>query len=171
VAEVAAFLADRARRRGTRVDRRVVDAAALLHDLDKALPRSHPLLSLGHGHAGAAWLVEHGQAELAPPVGCHPVGRLSESSYERWIAGSTWEERIVAYADKRAIQRVGSIDRRFDHWLREHPELEPELRIARARAELLEREVCGVAGVHPDQVRRLRWVQPALEQAADRAAA
>jgi hypothetical protein len=170
VAEVAAFLADRARRRGTRIERPVVDAAALLHDLDKALPGSHPLRPLGHGHAGARWLVEHGRPELAPPVDCHPVGRLSESSYEDWIAGATWEERIVAYADKRAIQRVGSIERRFERWLRGHPDLEPELRVARARAELLEREVCGAAGVQPEDVRRLRWVKPSLERAVNQAA-
>jgi hypothetical protein len=171
VAEVAAFLAARAHRRGTRLDRHMVDTAALLHDLDKALPRRHPLRPLGHGHAGARWLIEHGRSELAPPVDCHPVGRLSESSYEDWIARATWEERLVAYADKRAVQRVGSIDRRFDRWLREHPELEPELRLARARAELLEQEVCGAAGIEPDQVRRLRWVKSALTQAVNRAAA
>ena len=95
----------------------------------------------------------------------------ANAGYEDWIAGATWEERIVAYADKRAIQRVGSIDRRFQRWIREHPELEPEFRIARTRVELLERGVCGAAGVQPDDVRRLRWVTPALERAVNRVAA
>ena len=49
VAEVASFLAFRANRAGLVVDRRLVETAALLHDIDKALPRDHPLRSLGHG--------------------------------------------------------------------------------------------------------------------------
>ena len=39
VAEVAGWLAARIDARGTPVDRRLVEAAALLHDADKALPR------------------------------------------------------------------------------------------------------------------------------------
>ena len=39
VAEVAAFLAYRAAQAGLVVDRRLVETAALLHDVDKALPR------------------------------------------------------------------------------------------------------------------------------------
>ena len=49
VAEVAAFLACRANGAGITVDRRLAETAALLHDVDKALPREHPLRSLGHG--------------------------------------------------------------------------------------------------------------------------
>jgi putative nucleotidyltransferase with HDIG domain len=171
VAEVAAFLADRALRHGAGIDRRIVEAAGLLHDLDKALPRTHPLRELGHGHAGARWLVEHGLPELAPAVKSHPVGRLSEPGYEAWIRNATWEERIVAYADKRAIQRLVPIDTRFARWLRGHPDLEPSLRLARSRAEVLEREVCGLAGVSPAEVRRLRWVKPALGRAVRETAA
>jgi hypothetical protein len=165
VAEVAAFLADRAARRGERVDRRLVESAALAHDLDKALPKAHPLRSLGHGHAGARWLLELGHGAISPPVECHPVGRLTESGYEDWIGRATVEERIVAYADKRAIQRLGPLDNRFARWMRDHPELEPDLRLARTRAELLQREVCGMAGVEPEDVRRLHWVAPAVERA------
>ena len=43
VAEVASFLAYRASRAGIAVDRRLVETAALLHDVDKALPRRPPL--------------------------------------------------------------------------------------------------------------------------------
>src|SRR6266571_2941707 len=38
VAEVAGWLAARAQRAGRTVDRRLVEAAALLHDVDKVLP-------------------------------------------------------------------------------------------------------------------------------------
>ena len=52
VAEVASFLAYRAAQAGLAVDRRLVETAALLHDIDKALPADHPLRALGHGRAG-----------------------------------------------------------------------------------------------------------------------
>jgi hypothetical protein len=40
------------------------------------------------------------------------------------------------------------------------------MRIARARAELLEREVCAAAGVAPTEVRRLPWVREAMQAVA-----
>ena len=165
VAETAAFLAERAARRGVRVDRHLTESAALLHDLDKALPPADPLRALGHGHAGARWLRDHGYGELSAAVECHPVGRLSDPGYEAWAATAALEERIVAYADKRAAQRVAPMDRRFTRWSRGHPDLEASLRLARARAAQLEQEVCSAAGVTPDQGRRLRWVSQAFERA------
>ena len=68
VADVASSLAVGALRGGHPVDRRLVETAALLHDLDKALAADDPLRTLGHGHAGARWLVDRGFGELAPAV-------------------------------------------------------------------------------------------------------
>jgi len=162
VAEIAAFLAARIAARGIDVDRRIVESAALLHDMDKTLPADHPLKPLGHGDAGARWLSDHGHAELSRPVANHPVTRLSdESRYRRWASFASREERIVAYADKRAEARLVSLDRRFGRWVQRYPDV---LR-ARSRADRLERDVCSAADIAPDQVRRLRWVSDALERA------
>jgi putative nucleotidyltransferase with HDIG domain len=164
VAEVAAFLAARIAERGTGLDRSLVEAAALLHDLDKALPKGHPLLTLGHGAAGAAWLTERGHAELAPAVAHHPVMVLSDDeTYTDWAARASLAERVVAYADKRAMQDVVSVAERFRAWDERHPERAESMRIARARAELLEREVCAAAGVTPNEVQRLPWVHAAMQ--------
>src|SRR5215210_4842944 len=114
VAEVAAFLVDRCLRRGRELDRTLVEAAALLHDVDKALAEAEPLRRLGHGAAGAAWLTERGNAELAPAVANHPVSMFSDDGrYAAWVAGASLEARIVAYADKRATRDVVSLDERF----------------------------------------------------------
>ena len=166
VAEIAAFLAHRADSRGVPVDRALVESAALLHDLDKALPETDPLRRLGHGHAGAAWLTEHGLAELAAAVEGHPVMRLTAPTAERWLARSTLEERIVAYADKRAAQRLGPLDARFARWFAHHPDHAQGLRVARERAGELERAICDAADVEPTEVGRLRWVRSAVAQAA-----
>lgn len=153
-------------RNGIAIDRRLVEAAAVLHDLDKALPAKDPLRALGHGYAGAQWLTDHGYAELAAPVAQHPVSRLGlDPAYAAFLEAASWEVRVVAYADKRAAQRLQPMGIRFRRWRRRHPELGSSLKQARQRAGLLEAEVCGAAGVTPEQVRRLRWVAAATLRA------
>jgi putative nucleotidyltransferase with HDIG domain len=167
VAEVAAFLAVQADRRGTAVDRRLVDAAALLHDVDKLLPDEHPLKALGHGEAGAAWLSQLGHAELARAVAGHPATLLTdERRYPAWARSATVEERIVAYADKRATQDLVPLERRFGEWQERHPESAETLVLARRRAEQLEQQACAAAGIEPAAVERLAWVDDALRAAS-----
>ncbi len=169
VADVASFLAVGVQHDGHVVDRSLVETAALLHDLDKALPPDHPMRALGHGHAGARWLIDHGYEELAPAVDSHPVGRLSVGSYDEWARTTTLEQRIVAYADKRAQRRVVSLDARFARWERRHPDQGEWLTTARRNATQLELEICGLAGVSPDGVRRRPWSAAAFRNAASRA--
>jgi putative nucleotidyltransferase with HDIG domain len=168
VAEVASFLALRAGQQGVALDRRLVEAAALLHDVDKALPVRHPLRALGHGTAGASWLAEHGHPELARAVERHPVMRLAEDGADEWLATAPLEERIVAYADKRATSRLRSLDERFARWTARHPDYAGSLTAAHARARQLETAVCGAAGIPPARVQRLRWVDGAIARAVDR---
>src|SRR6478672_9088479 len=146
VAEVAGWLAARIDERGIAVDRRLVEAAALLHDADKALPADDPARMLPHGDGSAAWLARQGHPELARAVAGHPVTRLLDGTrYQRWAAFASREERIVAYADKRAGQRLESMDQRFASWRRRYPNLttgdrqvagwdDTALRAVRARA-------------------------------------
>ena len=179
VAEVAGWLAARIEGRGTPVDRRLVEAAALLHDVDKTLPPDDPARALPHGDGSAAWVTRHGHPELARAVAGHPVTRLLDGErYKRWAAFASREERIVAYADRRAQQRLVSMDARFESWRRRYPRVgvegreigwdDAELRAVKARAERLEADVCRAAGVAPDEVRRLAWTGTALRAARDR---
>src|SRR5436309_1608109 len=78
VAETAGWLAARIAARGVPVRRDVVEAAALLHDVDKLLPLDDPAKALSHGDAGADWLTRHGHPELARAVANHPVTRLGD---------------------------------------------------------------------------------------------
>ncbi|HSH21158.1 MAG TPA: HD domain-containing protein [Candidatus Caenarcaniphilales bacterium] len=160
---MAAFLALRITERGIALDRAVVEAAALLHDVDKLLPEADPLRAEGHGAAGATWLTRRGHTELARAVANHPATLLSdEEHYPRWAAFASREERIVAYADKRATQDLVSLDERFRGWAERHPEHRPALEVALMRAERLERDVCAAAGISPDEVARLPWVAAAI---------
>jgi hypothetical protein len=191
VAEVAAWLAARIDARGTAIDRRLVESAALLHDADKLLPADDPARSLPHGEGSAAWLTERGHPELARAVANHPVTRLRDGDrFRHWAAFASREERIVAYADKRAGQRLESMDARFASWRRRYHRVdvpatsaeggargeavstgwdEAALVAVRARADRLEADVCRAAAISPSEVRRLRWTGAALRAARDRA--
>ncbi len=94
--------------------------------------------------------------------------RLADAAtYGRWEASAGPEERIVAYADKRAGQRLESLHTRFAGWRARFPETwdDATWRDVRARAAELEAAVCGDAGVDPDAVRRMRWTAAALRTA------
>ena len=153
-------------RRGVAVDATLVETAALLHDVDKMLPDDDPLKALGHGAAGAEWLRQRDHAELAPVVASHPVMALgTAASYEDWATAAGLAGQIVTYADKRARQELISLDDRFARWHERYPD-SPDLDVAHERARRLEREVCEMAGVRPEDVTRAAWVGEALGAAA-----
>ncbi len=183
VAEVAGWLAARIASRSTdpaAIDRTLVETAALLHDVDKLLPEGHAVRALDHGAATARWLAGRGYAELGPSVAAHPVTRLlNAGAAERWLASAPLEERVLAYADKRAGQRVEPMAARFASWMRGNPGggeaaggwTDAQAAAIRERAARLEADVCAAAGVRPDEVRRRRWTGRAIRRARARAAA
>lgn len=179
VADVAAWLAARAAANGLDVDQRLVETAALLHDVDK-LPAANAPGHLPHGEGSAAWLAVRGWPELGPVVRDHPVTRLAEPGFEGWAQSASLEARIVAYADKRAGQRLEPMAQRFAYWRRRYPPgsdrrvprtggsawSEATFALVEARAGELELAVCAAAGVRPAQVGRLRWSRRALAASA-----
>jgi putative nucleotidyltransferase with HDIG domain len=170
VAEIAAWLAGRYRRRMIAVDPLVVEAAALLHDVDKLLRIDDPVRRLPHGEAGAAWARRQGMEELAPAIASHPVTRLTDPDWPSgWLPTASIEERIVAYADKRAGQRLVSMAARFGAWDRRYgPWAGEEPGLVWRNALQLEASVCGGCGIKPEEVRRLAWTGRALRRAMRR---
>jgi hypothetical protein len=165
VADVAAWLAMRIGANGIAIDGQAVAAAALLHDVDKILPADDPARALPHGEGSAAWLTRQGHPELARLVANHPVTRLADQpAYRRWAAFASREERVVAYADKRAGQRLEPMAARFASWERRYPASWDAAARAtvHARAARLEADVCRAAAVRPEDVRRLPWSRAAL---------
>jgi hypothetical protein len=120
VADVAAWLARRVRAQDIPFDVAAVEAAALLHDVDK-LPSVGRAAGVRHGDGSAAWLEARGLGELASIVRDHPVTRLGDDADAARLATAPLETRIVAYADKRAGQRLESMDDRFSSWRRRYP--------------------------------------------------
>jgi HD domain len=172
VAEIAAWLAARTRATGVSVDARLVDAAALLHDADKILPDGGPdRPPLAHGEGSAAWLARMGFPELGPAVAGHPVTLLAAAGGIDAVLAAPDEVRIVAYADKRAGQRLEPLAARLASWDRRYPvdraDAEARLRVERMRAgsAALEDAVCRRALVRPEEVRRVAWTGRALAAA------
>jgi hypothetical protein len=192
VADIAGWIAARTRMAGTAVDQSLVEAAALLHDVDK-LPTAGVPGHLRHGDGSAAWLAARGLDELGPAVRDHPVTRLADDGWVDWSRTASTEARIVAYADKRAGQHLEPMSERFAGWRRRYPSGPgaPEdvghrpphgggsstaptgpgwedaiALLVERRARELEHDVCVAAGVDPGDVRRLRWSRRALRRAA-----
>lgn len=143
--------------------------------MDK-LPAVKPNVEgLRHADGSAVWLASHGYAELGPVVANHPVTRLADGEwFEGWLAAASPEALIVSYADKRAGQRLEPMARRFASWSRRYPPAEratkargnwtaETVELVRHRSEEIERRVCELAGVTPNQVRRLRWTEHEIE--------
>lgn len=138
--------------------------------MDKLLPAGDPARKLRHGDGSAAWLTKHGHPELGPIVADHPVTRLVDGpAFDAWLRGASLAARIVAYADKRAGQRLEPMRARFASWASRYPDTpgwDAAIRKAVAdRAIQLEADVCANAGVAPDDVSRLPWTGPALRAA------
>jgi len=149
VARVAAEAARLVAAAGIPVDARLVESAALLHDIDKLETRGQ----LTHGLVAAQRLTEMGHDELAPPVASHPVTCLTDDS--RFPRG--WPSVIVSVADRHVTQEFVTVDQRIDDLKRRHPEYATSLELARRHAHALEAELAAVVGMEPDAlVERLR---------------
>jgi len=132
------------------IDGALVEAAALLHDIDKVDIRR----SGGeHGIVGARRLEALGYPELAMPVASHPITALLDD--DRHPIG--WPSVLVAVADRHVGQAFMTVDERLDDMQRRHPEHAAEIESARPAAHALEAELAEVTGLGDDElVARLR---------------
>ena len=132
------------------VDGALVEAAALLHDIDKVETRGK---EGQHGVVGARRLEGLGYAELAMPVASHPITALLDD--DRYPIG--WPSVLVAVADRHVAQEFMTLDDRLDDMRRRHPEHAASIDAARPAAHALEAELADVTGLRVDElVDRLR---------------
>src|SRR5438067_11852098 len=116
VARVAAEAARRLEAAGIPIDVGLVEAAALLHDIDKLETRGGRGV---HGLTGATMLERMGFAELAAPVASHPISALLDD--RRFPRG--WASVVVSVADKHVAQAFMAIDERLADMARRYPQL------------------------------------------------
>jgi putative nucleotidyltransferase with HDIG domain len=150
VARVAVAAAGLVAESGIPVDGWLVEAAALLHDIDKPEVRR---TGGDHGVVGARRLEEAGHEELAMPVASHPVTALLDE--DRYPLG--WPSVIVAVADRHVAQSFLTVDERLDDMKLRHPEHAASIEAARRPSHALEAELAEAAGLSiEDLVTRLR---------------
>jgi putative nucleotidyltransferase with HDIG domain len=132
------------------IDGALVEAAALLHDIDKVQIRRG---GGEHGIVGARRLEAAGYPELAMPVASHPLSCLLDD--DRFPRG--WPSVLVAVADRHVAQEFLTIDERLDDMKTRHAEFADGIEAARHPAHALEAELAEVVGLSPDElVARLR---------------
>jgi hypothetical protein len=152
VGGLAARLAEAHARSGHDVDVATVALGGYLHDIGKS-----PLLAgdgREHHVLGPLVLAAEGLPELAELSRRHPVYAPRDPA----TAPRTLGERIVYYADRRAGQRVLSLEDRVDEQLARHPDL-AQLRDADiAMAKAIERDVFDGIALRPEDLDPVRSI-------------
>jgi putative nucleotidyltransferase with HDIG domain len=143
VARVAGAAAGLVAEAGIPVDGWLVEAAALLHDIDKPEIRRD---GGEHGIVGARRLEAAGYEELAMPVASHPITALLDD--DRFPIG--WPSVLVAVADRHVAQAFVTVDERLDDMKLRHPEYAESIEAARRPAHALEAEVAEAVGLSVD---------------------
>ncbi len=152
VAKVAMFLAQKINqsaswRTNQPVNRSFLFAAALLHDIDKNIPK---LPGERHPDTAVRILREEGMEEVANVVKTHPVHAILDPA----LAPKTIEEKLLFLADKMVKYEVVGVDTRFALWNAEHlPQKEQEiLDRSYLKVKALEREIFDMIGIHAQDV-------------------
>lgn len=151
VAGVALFLADRLSRSrpGLTINKDLLQAAALLHDIDKAVPK---LEGERHPDTAVRLLQDLGMEEVARTVKTHSLHCILDPA----IAPKTWEEKILYLADKMVKFDIITVEKRFALWNAEHlpQQAQLELRDAFPLVKKLEKEILSIVSISPEDLPR-----------------
>ena len=144
VTRIAMFLGKRISRK-EKVNLRLLEAASLLHDLDKHLTFEEVH---SHGRITADILSKLGYEELVPLIIRHRMHAINDPGL------STWEEKILYYADMRVKHdRIESLEERINYIKERYGSRSREamdaIQAAEPPAYELEKEILAKAGVSP----------------------
>ena len=129
VCKVAEDIAEKLIRKGVKLNKKLVIASALLHDIERA--REH------HVVEGVKLLKNLGFPDVAKVIKKHSLYKLQQKNRQP----HSWEEKIVFYADKRVTgDKIVSLEERFKALeKRYHVELSKELEFTKK----IEKELFG----------------------------
>lgn len=147
VCQVAMLMVDHLPAEETRVNRQLIQASALLHDITKI--RSFETRE-NHAASGARFLETLGYPEVGAVVGQH----VTLDSFDP--TGLPNEAEIVNYADKRVLHdRVVPLEDRMRYIMNRYGRSENDLRRIRClweATETLEKKLFGFLSFSPDQL-------------------
>jgi len=105
VCEFSMKVVDLLESKGIKVNRKLVEAGALLHDVEKLSQKDHIV-------EGYEFIKSLGYPEVAVVIKKHGLQHVDDESFEP----KAWEEKIVFYADKRVKNdKVVSLKERFEY--------------------------------------------------------
>ena len=131
VCEFSLKVCDILGKRGVKVNRDLVSAAALLHDIKKLEPGEHEI-------EGADYVESLGYPEVAVLIKKHGLKHCHEDDFKP----KTWEEKIIFYSDKRVKNdKVVTVDERFEYIKERYKseDVEKEIKLTKA----IEKELLG----------------------------
>lgn len=149
VAKVAVFLAEQCHAADPQIviDIPLLRAAALLHDIDKEIPRQP-----GEHHPDTAVriLIEEGFDAVASLVKTHSLYSVLDPE----ISPKKWEEKLLYLADKMVKYSVITVDQRFALWRAEQlpSEALKQLRICYPLVKKIEEEIFTLIRMQPEDV-------------------
>lgn len=128
------------------IDIPLLESAALLHDIDKSIPRR---TGEHHPDTGVRVLRELGYTRLADIIRTNPL----HSILDQTIAPNTWEEKLLYLSDKMVKHAIGTVDTRFALWRAEQlpSDAMAVLDITYPMVKELERDVCSRIGILPEE--------------------
>jgi putative nucleotidyltransferase with HDIG domain len=152
VASVALFLAHAYEKKhaGTHVDVGLLQAAALLHDIDKSVAK---LPGEQHPDTAVRILREEGMPEVARLVETHPLHTILDPALQL----KTLEEKLLFLADKMVKYEIITVDKRFDLWRNENlaPEVRSLVEESYPKVKALEKEIFDALGIIPADIAKL----------------
>ncbi len=105
VCEFSMKVVDLLESKGIKINRKLVEAGALLHDVEKLSPKDHVI-------EGVKLMKSLGFEEVAEVIKKHGLYHLDKEEF----VPKTWEEKIIFYADKRVKNDgIVTIKERFDY--------------------------------------------------------
>ena len=149
VAKVALFLAAKCEEVDPTIviNEHLLLVAALLHDLDKNIPKKP---GEQHPDTGVRILREEGMDEVADLVKTHPLQAILDPK----LVPKTWEEKLLFLADKMVKSEIITVDERFKLWNDEHlpPKEQAILDACYPKVKALEKEIFDFIKIRPEQV-------------------
>ncbi len=141
VADLAMYFAEK-----INVNKQLLRAAALLHDIDKAIGGKHP-------ETAVKILYREGMDEVAEVVSTHSLHSILGLR-----APKTWEQKLLYLADKMVKYDIVGVDRRFALWRAEHlpPDAVKILDESYPKVKILEQEVFKLARITLDDILKIR---------------
>lgn len=159
VARVAVFFAQKllalpvlpvGRQVGGSINEPLLLTAALLHDIDKNIPKNP---GEHHPDTGVRILNEEGMREVAEIVKTHSLHAILDSN----ISPKSWEEKLLYLADKMVKHEIITVDQRFDLWRAEDLPVDAKEMLEKTYplVKKLEAEVLGLLDLKPEDIKNL----------------